>query len=365
MGAPPPVDNQNLVEKYGKYSHDELYRWLKAGDSEQVDDLLAEWKKIVRGAHDLHTNLRTELATLGAQWSSAAGDEFQRRMALVSQFAEDLSTDIGTFQTTMADLSADLREAQKQNENPDRTDDNDSTMGGAVAGAVVAGPVGGLIGGVMGHNRDKHQREQARNRMVALVAGLAGEYQTGAHQWSAPDWDHDMPGDDTHDSNPDVRSATSTGTSGVPATDPAANRRDRHGTFDVRRPDGPHAGDGNRGGTNGDGGARPDVLGSTALAGAGAGPTGAGVPGDADGSALASAPQGAGGVGAGVGRFGPAADGTSSVSGRGAPGRRGGGEDEPAEYSTWLTEDEQVWGGDEEAASGVLGGRPRASDDDA
>ncbi|HEY3505127.1 MAG TPA: hypothetical protein VGN37_20370 [Actinocatenispora sp.] len=362
MGAQRPASNENLVEKYKKYSHDDLYKWLKAGDPNQVDGLLDEWKKIVDGTHDMSTNLDTELETLGGQWTSASGDEFDRRMGKVSSFANNLSIDIGTFRTTLQSMSTELRNAQKQNEDPENTDDNDSTVGGAVVGYVVAGPVGGLVGGIMGHNRDKEQREQAKNRMVQLVAGLAGEYQTGEYDWTAPPIDPELPGDDVQPTTDPTKSADpGSGTSATPTIDPTAHHDNKDPKFDVHRPDAPDIGTSNVDDGTGDGG-RVDMIGSnpngSSLAGAGGGgPSGAGV---GTGTGLASAPSGASAGGAGGG-FAPVAAGGGGggrVSSPGGTGSRRSGEDDVEEYSTWLTEDDEVWGGDQDAASGLLGGRP-------
>lgn len=359
MGAYPPRHAEDLVEKYQKYRHQELYEGLKAGDPDQVDGLLTEWKKIVSGTHDLSVNLGAELKTLARQWTSNSGDEFHRRLDLIVRFAADLATDIGEFHDTLADANGQLREAQQQNEDPDDTDDNDSAAGGAAVGAVVgsvAGPIGtvagGVIGGAMGHHRDEQQQEQAKNRMVALVAGLAGAYQSTAGIWHVPDPDRDTPGDDPYDTGRDPGSARSDGASvptdshdhGTPpgGTGPDAHRDPPPGTGS--------ASDGSAG--------APGTAGSSTLSTAGAGPSGAGFDagvGTGTATGLSAAPPGrsdavAGGLFAGT---------TGRAAGPGGVGMRGaGGESDTDEYRTWLTEDEPVWGDDEEAASGLLGRRP-------
>ena len=50
-----------------------------------------------------------------------------------------------------------------------------------------------------------------------------------------------------------------------------------------------------------------------------------------------------------------------SGRGNGVAGRQGGSDD-PGEYSTWLTEDEMVWGDDQPNAPGVLGGESTGPD---
>jgi uncharacterized protein YukE len=105
----------------------------------------------------------------------------------------------------------------------------------------------------------------------------------------------------------------------------------------------PSGGSGLGGGGLGGGGLGGDPLG----AGAGSGLTGVGPGG------LGSAGLGRGlgsGAGAGAGRAGMAGRGMMPM----APGGHGQGEKE-RERSTWLTEDEDVWGGDGDAAPPLIG----------
>src|SRR6185437_6954390 len=55
------------------------------------------------------------------------------------------------------------------------TDDNDSAIGFAAAGSIL-GPGGTVLGGLLGHHRDEEQKKEAHDRMVAVVAGLAADY---------------------------------------------------------------------------------------------------------------------------------------------------------------------------------------------
>jgi hypothetical protein len=95
------------------------------------------------------------------------------------------------------------------------------------------------------------------------------------------------------------------------------------------------------------------------MSGFGGGGSGGGVGG---GSGLASnglGPGGAMGAGAGAGR-GFGGSGTAAGTGRGAGAPMGGGGgggrgEEERERSTWLTEDEDVWGGDADTAPPVIG----------
>jgi hypothetical protein len=106
--------------------------------------------------------------------------------------------------------------------------------------------------------------------------------------------------------------------------------------------------------------------GGTGLPGGGGGGLGGGMgPGAGAGGGLGAAGAGAGGLGAGGGIAGGIPGG--GMAGRGGPagvggmpmgaggGRGGGGDEEERERTTWLAEDEDVWGGDGDAAPPVIG----------
>jgi hypothetical protein len=99
-------------------------------------------------------------------------------------------------------------------------------------------------------------------------------------------------------------------------------------------------------------GGGPGGLGSGLGPGAGGGAFGAGTAGAGAGGGRAGG-SGAGGraAGAGTGRGGTG----TGVAGSPMHGGRGG-EQEERERSTWLTEDEDVWGGDTDAPPPVIGG---------
>jgi type II secretory pathway pseudopilin PulG len=104
----------------------------------------------------------------------------------------------------------------------------------------------------------------------------------------------------------------------------------------------------------GSGGGLGGGLGAGAGAGGGigAGGIGGGLPGGGAGGAGA----GRGGLGAGAG--GGAGGGAGAGAGRGGAPMHGGqdGGEEDRERSTWLTEDDDVWGGDTDAPPLVVGG---------
>ncbi len=367
MNAEHPHGNSNgdLIAKYDSYSHEQLYGFLNSGNPEQIDALAGEWKKILQGCHDVHQNLTGELTKLGGSWASGSGHEFQRRMGLVAAFADDLASNMANFHTTLTGLSGTLREAQKKNEHPEATDDHDATVNDAFNGAALAGPVGGVVGAYMGHNKDKAEKKAAKNRVVQLIAGLSGDYQGAAATWVVPtEALSEMPGEDVHDSGVVAGSVDSgPGTSAAPASNPLARHENKDGRFDVHPPQVPGtelAGAVPAGVITADGGS------GTELAGAGGGPSGAaGFRGGLStggagslGSGLASAPGGAG-VGLTGGMVGAPASSASGSgparTGRGAGAGRRGGEGESDEYTTWLTEDDMVWGDDDRAGPDVIG----------
>ncbi|WP_119726947.1 WXG100 family type VII secretion target [Thermomonospora amylolytica] len=115
----------------------------------------------------------------------------------------------------------------------------------------------------------------------------------------------------------------------------------------------------------------PSGGGGTGLGGTpgglpGGGGAGGGVPGGlgAGGGGLAGGPGGLpGGVPGGMGRGGPGSGGLGAAGrggfgGMGMPmgaGGHGGGKGEERERTTWLTEDEDVWTGDQDAGPSVIG----------
>ncbi len=137
------------------------------------------------------------------------------------------------------------------------------------------------------------------------------------------------------------------------------------------------------GGTDLPDGGSPYDSGSSLAGGGGVGGIGSGGGIDGLGSGgggLGGGPGGLGsGAGAGTGGFGPGGAGAGAAGGRpgggaggagggtggrgagggmaGAPmhGGQGGGDEEERERSTWLTEDEDVWGGDTDAPPPVIG----------
>jgi hypothetical protein len=116
-------------------------------------------------------------------------------------------------------------------------------------------------------------------------------------------------------------------------------------------------GSGGLGGGLGSGGVGSGGVGSgLGPGGVGAGGVGGGPSGVGTGGAGAYGPGGAGrGGGLGSGAGGAGAGGRAGGMG-GAPHGGHGGEEEERERSTWLTEDEDVWGGNTDLPPPVIGG---------
>jgi len=382
MGSKPVPDE--YFERYRNLSHNDLYAMLNAGNPDQVDDLASKWKSLQNTADYLATTLAGDLDRLRGEWDSESGHEFARRVGLIASYAQTLAGELGHMKDGLTLMSGPLRETKRQAESPASTDDHDKVLkdaaGGAMIGGAVAGPggavIGGVIGGLMGHNQDEEEKEKARQRMIQLVAGLAAEYDVTSQQtWpqtvaTAP---VDLPGNGSGGSV-DLRGGLSGRTAGtVPLTGTADPGVRRDADDPTRAGAVPLTGTGDPGGTGTD----PDatahgdtsLLGSGAVVGAGAGGASAGIAavtrggvrgGDAGFTGVASAMGGI--VGGVLGGFGdrPERENRSAAAAgdqarRGTSGGRSENGDEPDERTTWLTEDDMVWGGDEEAAPAVLG----------
>lgn len=167
-----------MSDFYGRYqhvSHAELYQQLMAGQPGQVDGLAAEWQTMEQTLNSLAGDLESDLEKLRTSWQSASGEEFQRRVRAIVQYARDLADSFHNVREGLTMMSGPLREAQAKAEHPDETDDYDKTIKGALYGSV-AGVPGMLIGGIYGHQKDEEEREKAHQRMVRLVANLAADY---------------------------------------------------------------------------------------------------------------------------------------------------------------------------------------------
>lgn len=381
-------------ERYRNLSHKDLYARLNAGNPDQVDDIASKWKSLQDTADHLAASLARDLERLGHEWDSESGREFARRVGLIVSYARTLAGEFGHIKDGLALMSWPLREAKKKAENPADTDDHDKTVQDAAAGATIggaiAGPggavVGGVIGGLMGHNQDEQEQEAARQRIIQLVAGLAAEYEVTSRQtWpdTVPVAPADLP--DNGSGGPlDLRGGDAGRTTGgAPLTGPggATQRSDADDPTRFTAPPATGSGAATSDGTGADGGGfleeHSSLLGVGGLVGAGGATAAAGIAAlnrattrSREAGLTGAASAMGGGIGGVLGGFGdrPERDDRSAASTdagrRGMSGSRGSGADDDAdERTTWLTEDDMVWGGDEEAAPAVLGAdQPKADE---
>jgi hypothetical protein len=402
------------ASRYQGLSHQELYNALQAGDPDQIDGQTAGWRTVESTTRQLADDLSKDLEKLDPDWGGPAGEEYQRRLGLVSDFALRLSDDQSMVKRGLETLSSHLKTAKSKAESPEATNDNDKTISGAAQGAAAGGVVGGVpgavagavIGGVYGHDQDEKEKEAAKSRMVQLVSTLAADYVTNAQaELQTPTVEPpDLPGGDT---------GSSSRASGVSVTAPRVASLTGRGSNPALGSDSPPRTTGLTG-NGGDGGlstigsedsGRLAAAGTTAAAAAGVivarnvplagGLASAGMPaGMPAGGVLASGSLSGTSAVAGGGSAGPggirasatsltssssthgglqsgaaqeSAAGRGTAAGRGsvAAGRGGvigggpnAGDDEAEEYTSWLTEDEMDWGGNESLPPAVLGGQP-------
>ena len=404
--------------RYAGMSHEELYRALMAGDPNQLDQVAAGWRAMQQTVDALASALQADLAKLGNSWASDSGQEYGRRVGLISSYAGDLGTSFDGMNQALTLMSGVLREARAKAESPASADHNNTgkdAAAGAGIGTMVLGPVGtGLgaaIGGWMGHNQDEEEKEKARQRMVQLVAGLAGSYQDigGTRVVGPPDPPVDLPsggggGAAAPAGGPGGRHASGVGALGSGTVGHGTAGTSAHGApapgLGTGDPQAGTAGSDPSTSESGTGllGAGGPLIGATVLPltalttimGAGGDPDALRAQGTPTGGA-AGAPDelpngflgGRGGTGGTAGASGrpglnPAAEeegaganaganrsatlARNSTADRAAAAGRGQDDgDEPDERLTWLVEDDMVWGGNEPSAPPVLGGSPPAA----
>ena len=378
---------------YATHSLRELYDQLMAGRSESVHNQAAALQRLHDTVDHLSSTLARDLQELGQVWRGSSGQEYARRVGLIVSYSGQLATDFSRLHTALTNMAADLHDAQGKAENPAHVEGNSHMIDDAIAGGVALGPLGVVVGGLWGHHQDDEAKQQAKDRMVALVAKLAGDYEMNQATWpQAPLPPDGMPDDGS-------------GGHAAPAGGPGGAGARRYGG-----PPGGHGAEG-RNPTQADAATLTPVSqvgqvdSSTSLLSAGGALIGSGVlsgaaldalrggaatPGSADdepgvrgraangvigadedgpqhgsGSAGARGGRPAQGGGTGdteqAGRANRAALGSGNGNRAGMATRGGTGEDEPDEHLTWLVEDEMVWGGDEATPPPVLGGEPPAS----
>ncbi|GIL31582.1 WXG100 family type VII secretion target [Actinocatenispora comari] len=353
------------------------------------------WKGVFRNADSVKEELDTLIKDL-KDWKGSAGDTYRKNIKTISDQIHQIETDNKSKVVNLLETcSSQLQSLQDQMPIPEEMYDEvsyahqaaiDRNANGFAPGASLLPDdwkktlfdnwAGNLVGNVTGWITDKFTKwfTDTEDNARDILAGTNNEYDNANIKAGSPtpnptnlSTQHTDKTDTGTGTGPGVGSGPGTGTgSGMP--DPKLpdtkhpdtdmpndrNKLPDHkpiGTY----PDGPNS---NHGGLDPYGGGGGGA--GSGLAGAGGGaPTGAGV--------------GGGGLGAGAGAGGgspvgkpvspDAFPGGAAGAGRGAMGRgmmggghgagHGGGGDG---RETWLTEDEDPWGGNDDSAPSVLGG---------
>ncbi|MFC0507730.1 WXG100 family type VII secretion target [Micromonospora costi] len=296
------------TQRYQGASHQELYDAVMAGKPGQIDGVAAQWSALKGIVDALGRDLSGDLEKLAHTWTGSAGQEFQRRLTLIVDYAGTLGEGMADVKQALTMMSGQLRTAQKQAESPEETDDHDQAVSGALKGAAVFGVPGAVVGGLLGHQQDKEEQQKAHQRMVNVVAELAAGYDLSAYGRvvTPPPPDPDTPGT-VDGSGPTTRSGPHVGT---PTAAPHSTGLGPHtGGETIRTPGG--VGTGPTSGHGGDGSGTTGTDGSVTV-------TTPGVTGTGGGTSLAGAdPLTGGAVPAGTG---PNALGIGGTAGAGTSG---------------------------------------------
>ncbi|WFF02615.1 WXG100 family type VII secretion target [Micromonospora sp. WMMD964] len=306
------------TQRYQGNTHQELYDGVMAGQPEQIEGVAAQWAELKGILDGLGRELNSDLEKLGNTWTGSAGREFQRRLSLIVAHSDALSDGMAGIKQGLTMMADHLRTARKQAESPEETDDNDKAISGAVKGAATFGLPGAVVMGLAGHQQDKAEQEKAHQRMVSLVAELAGSYEISAYDRvvDPPQPHPDTPNGVRKDpTSPQAVPTVATANAGPGSTGFSAHT----GDATISRPDragqSPGIGDGSVPGQQAPGaGAPPAVVG---------GPTGTGSDVDPPGTSLAGADPLVGGAlvaGGAAGLAGLAGPSTAPLAAGSGPG---------------------------------------------
>lgn len=376
------------------------------GNVDKLDGVADTWSAVFRNADSVHDELHTLVSDLD-DWKGPAGEAYRKNLTKIADAVQQVADD---NKTKVTGLLSDCSQAlgALQDEMPIPSEMYDQVQGyrqqandrnAQVAGAfLLHGPLGAVaadylmpeslkntlfnnrvsdwIGDHVSHLTDwvddkvKGRTDQARHLLdtadtnYAAAVNHAGDPTLVDPSIGADDSRY--AGDAAGPSATASEAPSSGAPSGVPDTNGPdvdhAGYHDPNSTLDGGTDPGtdgdgsddlPGYGDGAPFGSGGD----DSSPGGSGLAGAGGAPSGAGASpaglgsGGAGPVGLAGKPVNMGnpdGAGlAGAGRPG-------MMGGRGARGGGGGGGGSEV-HETWLTEDEDPWGGDEDAAPPVLG----------
>lgn len=350
-----------------------------------ISDASTKWSGVFRHMQSLRDAVQT-LSEETESWKGDAADAFRKHLKTVMNDLEDLHSDHSKIVQGLDGAANHLETAvhaipipswmiDKVKDNQQKYASGMSVMGfGADSFATEFVAQGGSLashipgfksfsGWANDHEKDA---QNAYNQLDQDYSGDVQDVPQGKQTPTHSQHDADDYGGPDGTGGTGSGSAPSPGTGGVPdPTDPGTGPG----------PHGPHAGDGSDlGGSNDPYGSDPydsydpdssgldDPGAGSGLAGAGGGPTGAGTGagglGSGGGLGSSGGPKAVNGLGPAVSPFDGApkgaggAAGQGGMMGRGMRGGGGGGQGD--EHQTWLTEDEDPWGGDSDAAPSVL-----------
>ncbi|KAB1141350.1 WXG100 family type VII secretion target [Micromonospora sp. DT46] len=230
------------TQRYQHVSHQQLYDAVMAGQPGQIDGVAAQWTALKGMLDGLSRELSGDLDKLANTWTGSASQEFQRRLTLVTDYADKLGEGMADVSRGLTLMSGELRTARTQAESPAETDDHDQALSGAAKGAVFGVP-GIVVGGLLGHQQDKAEQEKAHQRMVNVVAELAAGYDLSAYgRLVPPPPPHpDTPGTTSRDSTPPRSGPGASTPTAAPTTSGLAGQP---GGATVAAPDRPSSGPG-------------------------------------------------------------------------------------------------------------------------
>ena len=373
-----------FVDRYRSLSHEVLYARLQAGDPETIANAAAKWQSASTSIGQIRDGLSTDLAALVNGWSGSSSEEYQRRLGLVADYATTLSESQASVKDILGIWSTTLAEAQAKAEAPETVENE---AGEAYTDGVSSFfAVSPALGDQLGHQQADEVIEAAHERMVQLVVDLAVEYESGAGRFpTAAEPDPDMPGADVplsgayiarfNSADDSASSAiytagSSTGSSSGSSTTTVSYSGDGSGTAVSNV--GYTTGDGTTlttlAGVDGDGvvtlattgavGAGGVIMSQASLSTTGITGTGSGlglslastantVPA---GGLLASAkPTTSKAITPTISEGAPTQSTTTRTTGTNpTTNATNNNDDEDDEYTTWLTEDNMVWGDDDQ-----------------
>ena len=133
------------TQRYQHVSHQQLYDGVMAGQPGQIDGVAAQWTALKGMLDGLSRELSGDLDKLANTWTGSASQEFQRRLTLVTDYADKLGEGMADVSRGLTLMAGELRTAREQAESPAETDDHDQALSGAAVGVRAPGPLRGVV----------------------------------------------------------------------------------------------------------------------------------------------------------------------------------------------------------------------------